>query len=591
MWHRYSNDLREAILRAYRIAQSEGMVHLSTRHLLMGLTTAGVTAAIIQRLGGKDSLVGAVPPLLESVPDREVLPGLTPAARVAVDLSYREAAYLGDQYLETEHLLLALLRVPDSEAGSLLKQEGITRENVARELMELHTWRTIAPEGTEVPMGWQLSGRNLYQAVRKRLQVLRRILLALTQLSADPVVASIVFTQQRLTYPHRFFRRLRERGLYFSRAADGWVVSSHEDVQTALREPLLSARRFDLAFLEETAPLPPVIDREFNVLCSGLSQQMLFQDAPDQTRARSLVSRQFTPRVLTAIRTQIQTIADQLLDKVVQRDEMDLIADFAFPLPATVIARLLGVNDGDLIQFKSWSDAFVHFIGGQNSLEEDLRAYDSLRALNGYFHQVVASVRQSPDDTNLLSLLANAVDEQGTRLTDEEVTMNGMLLLAAGHETTTHLIGNGLLLLFQHPQVMRELQEDPTLMPGAVEEMLRYEGPVQWTNRIALSHFSFKGVNIKRGQAVNIALAAANRDPARFSDPDVFDIRRKDNRHVAFGSGPHFCLGAALARMEAEIALNTLLRRFPGIRRADAKADWRRDFTFRAQRKLRVYLR
>jgi cytochrome P450 len=279
------------------------------------------------------------------------------------------------------------------------------------------------------------------------------------------------------------------------------------------------------------------------------------------------------------------------LDAAEKHGRMDVIADFSFPLPATVIARLLGVCEDDIDQFRQWSDDFVRFIRGDNDLAADLRAYHSLRVLTPYFCQAIARVRAAPDDVCLLSLFANAEDEDGARLTEDETIANGLLLLAAGHETTTHLIANGLLLLLQNPGQFRRVRENPSRMASAVEEMLRCAGPVQWTSRVAKQDLRWNGQTIKRGEWVNVCLAAANRDPARFPNPNAFDVCREDNKHVAFGFGPHFCLGAALARMETEIALSTLLRRFPDLRLADREPHWRSDFAFRAQTELPVILR
>jgi cytochrome P450 len=589
MWYRYTDSLREAIFRADAIRESEGMSTLSTRHVLLGISCFGAAAEILERLMVRDSLEQTVPRSAEPLPASASLSSLTPKARAVLETAYQEASTLGDNFVGTEHFLLSCLRIPDSEASTMLAVADVSHDAVARELLRLHSWRIVVPEGTSGISGMLLLWRKFVRGVRGRWRFVTRVAQALTQLATDPVVFSFLFTRQRLERPSVFFHRLRKRGLYFSRAAGGWVVGGYEDAQNVLRDPALSARRFDLAFPGRT-PLPPLIEREFNTLYGGLSRQMIFLDAPEQTRLRSLVSRQFTPRVLSAMRTEIQQIANQLLDAVAGRTEIDLIADFSFPLPATVIARLLGVDDRNLTQFKTWSDAFVKFISASTSLAEDLRAYRSLEALTHYFRDAITLVRSRPPDTTLLSLLANAVDEDGSRLTDDEVIMNALLLLAAGHETTTHLIANGLLLLFQNPEALARLKEDPALMPGAVEEMLRCEGPVQWTNRIARHDFVFKGQEIKRGVGINVALAAANRDPVRFPDPDRFDINRTENKHMAFGYGAHFCLGAALARIETEIALNTLLRRFPDIQLVDNTPQWRHDFAFRAQKTLFVKL-
>jgi cytochrome P450 len=590
MWHRFTGNLRNAICDALSEANGEGAKDLSTLHILTGLAgpRVGAAADILRRLGITERTLKVAKEAEAPAPTRER--SLTPMAREAVERAYAEAVSLGDNYLGTEHFLLGLLRVPDGAAARALEGQGVMLQRAAEALIAEQPWRVRVPAGASVPGAFSRRLRAVLQSTRAKVKKLGRMAVALTQLPRDPIIASFVLSRWRIRNPYPFFRRMREIGFYFSQAAGAYIVADYEGAQKALREPSLSARRFDMTLYSDT-PLPPLIEREFNTLCGGLSRQMLFLDAPEQTRLRSLVSRQFTPRVIEAMRTQVQKVTDRLLDTAEAKGRMDVIADFSFPLPATVIARLLGVCEDDLDQFRRWSDDFVRFIRGDNDLAADLRAYHSLRSLTPYFRQAIARVRAAPDDVCLLALFANAEDEDGTRLTEDEIIANGLLLLAAGHETTTHLIANGLLLLLQNPEQLRRIREDPSRMAAAVEEMLRCAGPVQWTSRMAKQDVPWNGQTIKRGEWVNVCLAAANREPARFPNPDAFDICREDNKHIAFGFGPHFCLGAALARMETDIALSTLLQRFPNLRLADREPHWRSDFTFRAQTKLPVTLR
>ncbi|GAB4456271.1 MAG: hypothetical protein OHK0029_13870 [Armatimonadaceae bacterium] len=588
MWHRFTPELQETVRQALCAADNDSRKDISTRHLLMGLchVRTGRATQILDRLHAR--------PFEGSAPTE---PGtdsgersLTPAARKAVHRAYAEAVAWGEQSIGGEHLLFGLLRTSESEASALLDQAGVTLQTATEALFALEPDRYIVPEGVRLPeTGARTVAKWRHQATQKA-NLAKRAAGAFQMLPQEPILITFLARPIRIRYPHWFFRRLRARGLYFSSLAGGWIVSDYENATRVLKDPAFSAARYDWQLISGS-PLHPLIDREFNPLFGYLSRQMLFLDAPEQTRLRSLVSRQFTPRVLEAMRTQIQEVTDNLLDRVRSARQMDVVEDFAFPLPATVIARLLGVPDGDLNEFRAWSDDFVRFIGGQSSLAEELRAYYSLTKLGTFFRQAIERARHSPKNDTLISLFVHAQDAEGTRLTDEEIITNAMLLLAAGHETTTHLIGNGLRLLLQFPDARRELQANPEKWNAAVEEMLRFEPPVQWTSRIARAATSVAGTPIGVGEWVNVALAAANRDPARFPDADRFDIDRPDNKHLSFGSGPHYCLGAALARMEGAIALATLLRRFPNIRLADRTPHWRNDFTFRAQTKMPVSLR
>jgi hypothetical protein len=589
MWHRFQADLQNAVQQAHSQCVHEEASHLTTRHLLIGMVAGnqGLAVTILQQLKASFTFPNPCTDT-EVLPVSEV-PTLSPAAQQAVEMAYREAVAWGESRIATEHLLFGLLRTPESTAYALLDSEGVTLQTATEALFVLQPDRPIIPEGAKLNRpGAQTINRWKAQANRQMYQI-KRAGFALPQISHDPILLTFIARPLRLEYPHWFFRNLRNRGFYLSEIAGGWIASSYNDATFTLKDPAFSAARYDLQTIAGYI-LPPLLEREFNKMCGSMARQMLFLDAPEQTRLRALVSRQFTPRVVEGMRETVEKVSQELLDAVEAQGKMDVITDFAFPLPATVIARLLGVGDGDLEDFKQWSDDFVRFIGGQSNLEEELRAYLSLKRLVAYFQKAIAQARTAPKNDTLLSLFVHAQDTDGSRLTEVEIITNAMLLLAAGHETTTHLIGNGLRLLLRHPQARKYLQAHPEAMPNAVEEMLRFEPPVQWTSRVVRQPVTMNGVQLRKGEWVNVALAAANRDPERFPNPDVFDIHRADNKHLAFGSGPHFCLGAALARMEGEIALNTLLRRFPDLRFAESKAHWRPDFTFRAQTRLPVHL-
>lgn len=384
--------------------------------------------------------------------------------------------------------------------------------------------------------------------------------------------------------PYPFYARIRAADpIYRDEDMRVWVVTRHSAIATILREPQFSAARMnaDPEALEQMGigGLLP--------LFQFISKQMLFTDPPDHTRLRRLVNKAFTPRVIEAMRGHIQQIVDELFDAVATGGELDVIRDLAYPLPTIVIAEMLGVPPADRDQFKKWSDDFAVFLGEfQPSPEQMMAALRSIHEMSEYFRGAVAELRRNPRD-NLLGAMA-AAEEQGDRLTEEELLSNALLLLAAGHETTTNLIGNGVLALLQHPDQLELLRDNPSLIEGAIEEILRYESPVQITSRIVRQDQEFEGRQLWHNQFLMVILGAGNRDPEQFADPDRFDISRKDNRHLAFGMGPHFCLGAPLARLEGQIAIGTLLRRFPTLRLTADRLEWLATPTFRGLRRLPV---
>jgi cytochrome P450 len=305
------------------------------------------------------------------------------------------------------------------------------------------------------------------------------------------------------------------------------------------------------------------------------------------------VNKAFTPRVVENMRARVQELVNQMLDAVQVPGRMDIIADLANPLPATVIAELLGVPGSDHQQFKKWSDDVAVALSGIDSgaTREELQALyitaqKSVLELSAYFRERVIELRRQPQE-NLLSALVQA-EEQGDRLTEDELFANCVLLMMAGHETTTNLIGNGILALLQNPNQQEELTLNPDLIASAVEELLRYESPVQKMGRVALADIDIGGKQIQQGQLVVFSFAAANRDPDVFVSPNQLDLTRKPNRHLAFGHGLHYCVGAALARLEGQITINTVLSRMPKLQLATENLEWHRNFTLRGLKSLPV---
>ena len=355
-----------------------------------------------------------------------------------------------------------------------------------------------------------------------------------------------------------------------------WLVTRYDDARRALTDPRLSNRLARGKSLgNEDSPT---------------SQHMLVSDPPDHSRLRRLVSAGFTARRVERLEPRVAAIAETLLDEMADHDEVDLIDEYAFPLPIQVICELLGVPPADRDDFRAWSNAVVTgALSRDPALAERTRA--ALTNIVGYIRQLLADKRGAPSDDLLSALLE--VHDQGDRLTEDELVSMVFLMLIAGHETTMNLIGNGVYLLLTHPEERQRIEADPGLLPSAIEEFLRYESPVQATTvRLTTEHVEYAGVTIPEHQLVMVSLASANRDGTAHPDPDRFDITRQGAAHLAFGHGIHFCLGAALARLEGRIAIDALLRRYPGLRLAGHQADveWRASLFIRGLARLRVRL-
>jgi cytochrome P450 len=380
--------------------------------------------------------------------------------------------------------------------------------------------------------------------------------------------------------PYPFYRQLRETDPVHLSPLGLWVLTRYDDCVTSLRDPRFGRDGFE-------AILAAQYGEESE---SGrLPRSMLFRDPPDHTRLRGLVNRAFTPRVIEGMRGQIQALVDRLIDGVERRGHMDVIADLAYPLPVRVICDMLGVPIDDHERIKEWSADTIRSldaigIPSDASIVERGRA--GRRGLAEYFRALLPERRRHPRADLLSSLIA--AEEQGDRLTEGELLATCVLLFIAGHETTVNLIGNGLLALLRHPDQLDRLRAEPGLIGSAVEELLRFDSPVQRTARITNAEVEVGGRVIPKGAFVVTAIGAANRDPQHFPEPDRLDLGRADNRHIAFGFGIHFCLGAPLARVEGQLALGALVRRLPRLRLADGLLQWRESSTLRGLKALPV---
>ncbi|MGH7790177.1 MAG: cytochrome P450 [Candidatus Binatia bacterium] len=377
--------------------------------------------------------------------------------------------------------------------------------------------------------------------------------------------------------PYPFYRRLqRDHPIHFGRVlAGGCVVSRHQDVAAVLGDARFTVDRQQADVFKRLQPfqgLSPGFTR-------AITRNLLMLDAPDHTRLRRLVNKAFTPRVVEGLRPRVQALVDELLDAVAPRRQMELIHDFAYPLPVIVIAALLGIPAEDRERFKHWSDTLTALLDPLQAARGLGGCEQAYTEIGAYLRPIFAERRRAPRDDLISGLVA--VEDQGQRLDETELLSLTMLILGAGHETTTNLIANAVVALLRFPDQRRRLQEDPALIGSAVEEFLRYDSPVQATDRVATVDCELGGHPLPRGKTALLLLGAANRDPARFADPDRLDIARTENPHLAFGHGPHFCLGAALARLEAQLAIGTLLRRFPDLQGDAQPKDWKRSVVLR----------
>ena len=400
-----------------------------------------------------------------------------------------------------------------------------------------------------------------------------------------PLSASEFFTPEFLRDPYPVYRRyLDGRGLQFLTLHGGvWAAFKHADCATFLRDPRLSAKR-TVALIDE---FPAEKQKEFAELARTLSLWMLFFDAPEHTRLRKLMNKGFSPTAIECLRPQVEKIVDRLLTPFRKNHQLDIIPQFSHPLPAYVIAELLDVPESLHEKFVGWSNAVATLFGNPyRTLDNAIAAQQAIHNLTSYFREAVA-VRREQKRNDLIGLLME-IEEDGDVLTEEELYAQCVMLLFGGHETTRNLIGNGLYTLLRYPEQAAELLDCPELIRSAVEELLRYESPVQYTGRMVLEDFEFCGVPARRGQEIIFMLGAANRDRSQFKDPDRLDLKRAKNPHLAFGAGAHFCIGNQLARLEGQVAILKILEKFPQMRPVSPEPEWLPNFSFRGLKTLHV---
>ncbi len=386
--------------------------------------------------------------------------------------------------------------------------------------------------------------------------------------------------------PYPYFHEVRANDpMHWSEQWDAWLLTRYDDVALALRDwerfsSSGKSRRTMRAFPRELRQALEPLEENF-------STGLINSDPPAHTRLRKLLARIFVPREIKKLRPHIQSIVDGLIDAVTDKGGMDLAQDFAYLLPTTIIAQMMGVPVKDRERFNAWADNINAIHTSRRAMADRfMNAQDNLLEMQDYFRRLYAQRKDDPRD-DVLTRLAEA-DEDGDRFDEGELLATTVTLLMAGYETTISLISTGMLWLMRNPEQLEMLKADPSLITSTVEELLRYDSPVQRQLRVVSEDIELDGKRLKKGDLAACMIGAANRDPAQFPDPDRLDIRREDNKHVAFGYGIHFCLGGPLARVEGDVAISTLLRRLPNIRLADEPPVWEENVLLRTLQTLPV---
>lgn len=433
------------------------------------------------------------------------------------------------------------------------------------------------------------------------MKLLTKDRLSLSNLHRDEIRAN----------PYPFYELLRAQDpIHWDEEMGFWVLTRYADI-----DALYTDQRFSRAqgLMRGFERLSKAEQQIAGPVYHSFSKTVFYADPPYHTHLRGLMNNAFTPRRVEQLRPTIKKMVDDLLDAVQPQGGMDIVHDLAYPLPVMVIAELLGLPASDRARFKKWSDDLFAILGTVRHKSPDLleRAAHSLEEMTDYVRSLSQKRRENPRE-DLLSALLSVTGEEDVSacphhvttpqpsgelvreqkasagLTEEELVANINILLSTGHETTTHLIGNGVLALLQHPHQTQKISSQPALLTPAIEEMLRYDNPVQITYRSALQDAEMNGRLIRKGDLVNTVIGSANRDPERFKNPDTFDITRNDGRHLSFGLGIHFCIGASLVRLEAEIAFGAILRRFPDLQLATDRLEWQEHPIFRGLKSLPV---
>jgi cytochrome P450 len=584
MWKRFPPRLRWAIAAAVDAAAARGCDEVAVEHLLLAICQDKESAAVflLERAGlSRSALLDRLDTAAPTGPGHQQKAGRLASATLHVlDVATGEADRWQHAHVGTEHVALALTIVDDDAAG-MLREMGFDRDRAEAGLRQwVADGMPRRRNGEGVPAVGRWLGR-LPRPVRRALQV--------------PAIGWKVFVGRSLghprfvTDPYPLYRWLRDRHpVRRDPLVPVYVVTRYADVATLLKDPRFRKDPYALDRLPPGVRDQLAVPEDWGRTPDVETVSMLFLDPPHHTRVRAFFTRAFTPRLVAGLRPRIELITEKRLAAVRSAGRMDVIEALAYPLPVIVIAELLGFPPEDYPLYKRWSDDFAAALGLYATAEQQAAAARSRAELRAYFDNLVAAhqARGLTRAEDLLPALLALEDEPGA-LTRDELFINAALLLAAGHETTTNLIGTGLLALLRDAEAFAAARDDPSLIESTVEDLLRFDSPVQWVSRVAGERLDLGGTTLEAGTIVLGSLGSANRDPRQFPDADRLDVRRSDNRHLAFGSGVHFCLGAALARLEAQVAFAALLR-LPNLRLAQPKVRWKKGLIFRAVRELNV---
>jgi hypothetical protein len=398
-----------------------------------------------------------------------------------------------------------------------------------------------------------------------------------------------VFSDEILQDPYPTYTRLLEEGpLHYVDVGSKWAVwsvFSHAECSAMAKDPRCSAKRAQ----QQLLALPLSRQAEFSELARMLGLWLIFMDPPEHTRLRKLLNKGFSPAAIEALRPQVEAIVDGMLKPLQAGSEVELMREFANPMPVRIICEMLGIPQELNDTFVDWSRAIALFRGSPDrTVEQAKAAQDALIDLTEFFRKTVAE-RKRNKGNDLISLLID-IEEEGEVLTEEELYAQCIALLFAGHETTRNLIGNGMYTLLRHPEETAELRENPEMIRTAIEELLRFESPVQFTARVLKEDIEICGQRIPKKWTILCMLGAANRDPKRFKEPNKLDLKRLNNQHLAFSAGPHACIGGQLARLEGQIAIRNLVQRFPNMKLTGPRPEWASTFGFRGLKSLSVIL-
>ncbi|MBW4596129.1 MAG: cytochrome P450 [Brasilonema angustatum HA4187-MV1] len=386
--------------------------------------------------------------------------------------------------------------------------------------------------------------------------------------------------------PYPTYHRLRESDPVHRYFVGGdWIVTRYADVKAVLKSGRVRTDDRPKSIQERNKYLKDK-EKNLNTLAYTTSRFLFYMNPPDHTRLRGLVGKAFSPVVVERMRPHIQEIVDELLDKVRHKGSMDIVADLASPLSVSVISMLLGIPKEAQQQLHQWTNVLSRILDPLVSLEEYQAMNKATKEIQEYLRTLIAEREKDPQEDLISNLIA--AQEQNDRLSQKDILAICTLLFGAGEETTGNTIGNGILALLQHPNQIEQLKTEPTKIQSAVEEIIRYDSAIQMLTRIAIDNLEVGNRTIKAGEKIVLCLGAANRDPAQFPEPDELNINRGQNQHVAFADGIHYCLGAALARVEAQIAINTLIQQFPDIKLASNKIEWKKSIVIRGLKALPV---